>query len=56
MDVVVMLSPAHAGHAIVFDVVCRLSKMAHFVACMTGQTFAQRFLITVVRLHGMPGI
>lgn len=57
MDFVTDLTPDEDGYNTLLVVVCRLSKMAHFIPCkstMTASECATLIFDHVVRLHGMP--
>lgn len=45
------------GHDCLLVIVCRLTKMAHFIPCLTTDTaadLAKQFIRNVHRLHGLP--
>nr|KYP68328.1 Retrotransposable element Tf2 [Cajanus cajan] len=49
--------PSSAGHTVIWVVVDRLSKYAHFIALPThfnASSLASRFMTEIVRLHGFP--
>lgn len=56
MDLIVKL-PKSNGCDSILVVVCRFTKMAHFIACnetLTGSQAAELFLKEIYRLHGLP--
>lgn len=56
MDYIVKL-PKSDGYDSILVVVCRLTKMAHFIPCteaMTTEAFARLFVAHVFKLHGFP--
>lgn len=56
MDYIVKL-PESDGFDSILVVVCRLTKMAHFIPCredMKTEEFAQLFVANIFRLHGFP--
>lgn len=56
MDLIVKL-PLSKGFDSILVVVCRFSKMAHFIPChetVTGAEAAELFLKEIYRLHGLP--
>ncbi len=57
MDFIVHLPTTTRLHDAIFVVVCRLSKMAHFIPTHTNATAADTaylFMHNIFRLHGMP--
>ncbi|CCG84601.2 protein of unknown function [Taphrina deformans PYCC 5710] len=56
MDYIVKLPPSK-GFDFILVVVCRLTKMAHFIPCreaMSTEEFAQLFVSHIFRLHSFP--
>ncbi|MCI49420.1 retrotransposon protein, partial [Trifolium medium] len=57
MDFVSGLTKTSKGHAVIWVVVDRLTKSAHFIAINTGMLIpklAEIYIEQVVRLHGIP--
>ena len=57
MDFVTALPRTNAGHDMVWVIVDRLTKCAHFIPLKTGFTMeklAQTYVEEIVRLHGVP--
>ena len=57
MDFVIALSKTSAGHDMIWVIVDRLTKTAHFIPLKTGFTMeklAQTYVEEIVRLHGVP--
>lgn len=57
MDWITKLSPSTQGNDAILVVVCRLSKMAHFIPASgndTAEVTARRLVNNVIRLHGLP--
>ena len=59
MDLITSLSRTKSGFDASFVVVCRLTKMAHFIVTTTTCTspqLAKLFIKEIKRLHGMPSV
>ncbi|PHJ19126.1 dna rna polymerases superfamily protein, partial [Cystoisospora suis] len=57
MDLILGLPATGEGHDAIVTIVCRLTKMAHFIACVhtiSAQELAQLLVREVIRLHGVP--
>lgn len=57
MDLIVGLPPTREGWDAIVTIICRLTKMAHFIPCIhtvTAQELASLLVREVIRLHGVP--